>query len=159
MEIRTPAHVQRALDDLGLGIRVREHDAPTATAEEAAAAAGCELGAIVKSLCFTVNGEPVLILTAGDQRVDERKIDELYGVSRKKVRMADRDTTIAVTGYEPGGVPPIGLATTLPVLVDETLRRYEIVHAAAGASNATFPIPFQTLVQITDGRIADIAKG
>lgn len=158
MAARTPAHVQRALDALGLDIRVREHDAPTATAEEAAAAAGCELGAIVKSLCFTIDGVPVLILTAGDRRVDERKIGELYGVSRKRVRMADRDTTIGVTGYEPGGVPPIGLAEDLPVLVDETLGRYETVHAAAGASNATFPIPFETLVSVTAGRIADIAK-
>lgn len=158
MENRTPEHVQRALDELGLNIRVRFHDEPTATAEEAAEAAGCELGAIVKSLCFTVADQPVLILTAGDRRVDEKKVGALYDVSRKKVRMADYDTTATVTGYEPGGVPPVGLVQEIPVLVDSALERYEIVHAAAGADNATFPISLETLVTVTGGQVADISR-
>lgn len=158
MNNRSPEHVQRALDELGLNIAVRFHDAPTATAEEAAEAAGCELGAIVKSLCFKVDAQPVLILSSGDQRVDERKVAELYDVSRKKVRMADYDTTVAVTGYEPGGVPPIGLVQDVPVLIDSTLGRYEVVHAAAGADNATFPVHFETLVNVTGGRVVEIAK-
>lgn len=158
MENRTPEHVQRALDELGLNIRVRFHDEPTATAEEAAAAAGCELGAIVKSLCFKIDDQPVLILTAGDRRVDEKKVAGLYDVSRKKVRMADYDTAVTVTGYAPGGVPPVGLAQAIPVLVDSALGRYEIVHAAAGADNATFPIPLETLVTVTSGQVADISR-
>lgn len=155
---RTPDDVQRALDQLGLGIRVRRHGESTATAQEAAAAAGSELGAIVKSLCFEIDGQAVLILTAGDKRVDEKKVGALAGVSRKKVRMADYETTVSMTGYEPGGVPPLGLARELPVLIDSSLARYEVVHGAAGADDATFPIPFETLVSATGGRVADITR-
>ena len=86
MKQRTPDDVQAVLDDLGLGIKITIFDEPTSTAPEAAAAIGTELGTIVKSLCFTVNGEPVVVLTAGDMRVDDRKIAALYEVGRKKVK-------------------------------------------------------------------------
>lgn len=158
MEVRGPEDVQQALDAFGLPISVRHHSESAATAPEAAQAAGSELGAIVKSLCFTIGEQPVLILTAGDRRVDEKKVGALYGLSRKKVRMADRDTTIAVTGYEPGGVPPVGLAQEISVLIDSALARYKIVHGAAGAANATFPIAFETLVEMTGGKVADISR-
>ncbi len=158
MGVRGPEDVQRALDAFGLPINVRHHSESAATAPEAAQAAGSELGAIVKSLCFTVGEQPVLILTAGDRRVDEKRVGALYGLSRKRVRMADRDTTIAVTGYEPGGVPPVGLAQDIPVLIDAALGRYDTVHGAAGAANATFPIPFETLVEITGGKVVEISR-
>ncbi len=154
----TPADVQAALDALGLNIRVQFFEVSTATAPEAAAAAGAELGSIVKSLCFVVAGQPVVVLTAGDQRVDDRKLGELFGVGRKKVKIADAATTLAVTGYEIGGVPPIGHRTALPILIDATLQRFEVVYGAAGSPNAIFPIPFTTLVAVTAGRVVDIAK-
>jgi prolyl-tRNA editing enzyme YbaK/EbsC (Cys-tRNA(Pro) deacylase) len=158
MAARTPADVQTALDELGVDIQVEVHEESTATAEEAAEAAGCELGQIAKSLCFSVNGEPVLIITAGDKRVDDRKVGRLYDVSRKKVRLADFETTTEVTGYHPGGVPPVGHAQPIPILIDSTLGRYETIFAAAGSPQAIFPIPFDTLVAITGGTVADIAQ-
>lgn len=158
MAARTPVDVQVALDELGINIQVEIHEESTATAEEAAEAAGCELGQIAKSLCFTVNGEPVLIITAGDKRVDDRKVGSLYNVGRKKVRLADFETTAEVTGYDPGGVPPVGHAQPLPILLDASLGRFEMIYAAAGSPQAIFPIPFSTLVNITGGRVADIAR-
>lgn len=158
MAARTPADVQTALDELGVDIQVEVHEESTATAEEAAEAAGCELGQIAKSLCFSVNGEPVLIITAGDKRVDDRKVGRLYDVSRKKVRLADFEMTTDVTGYHPGGVPPVGLAQPLPILIDSTLGRYETIFAAAGSPQAIFPIPFDTLVAITGGTVTDVAQ-
>ena len=155
---RTPDDVQAALRELQTEIHVQIHDEPTSTAEEAADVAGCELGQIVKSLCFTVDDSPILILTAGDNMVDDRKIADLYDVGRKKVRMTDWDTTIEVTGYEPGGVPPVGLAEDIPILIDETFERYEKVYAAAGAPNAIFPIEVDRLIAITDGKLADIKR-
>lgn len=158
MEPRTPQHVQEALDALGLDIQVQMFGVSTATSQEAADAAGAPLGAIVKSLCFLVGDQPVLVLTAGDQRVDERKIAALYGVGRKKVRMPDAETTIAATGYAPGGVPPVGHSQPVPVYIDQTLRRFELVYGAAGAPNAIFPIAFDRLVEATGGQVVDVVR-
>lgn len=154
----TPEHVQTAMDERGLGIRIQFFEASTATSPQAAEAAGCEPGAIAKSLCFLVDGQPVVVVTSGDQRVDTRKLAALYGVGRKKVKMADAETTIAVTGYAPGGVPPLGHIQPLPVLIDRMLGRYETVWAAAGAPNAIFPIAYQKLVEATGGQVVDIAE-
>jgi Cys-tRNA(Pro) deacylase len=154
----TPDHVQAALDGLNLGIRVLLFEQSTATAPEAAAAVGCELGQIIKSLCFVVGEQPVVVLAAGDRRVDDRKLGALYGVGRKKVKIADPDKTVAVTGYAPGGVSPVGHRTQLPIIIDDSLRRYYMVYAAAGSSNAIFPISFDKLAQATGGQVADVAR-
>jgi prolyl-tRNA editing enzyme YbaK/EbsC (Cys-tRNA(Pro) deacylase) len=152
------ADVEAALEGLGLETRVMTFDDSTATAPEAAEAIGTALGSIVKSLCFVVAGQPVIVLTAGDRRVDDRKLSALYGVGRKKVKIADAETTIATTGYGPGGVPPVGHRRALPVWIDETLARFEIVYAAAGSEKDIFAVPYETLVEVTGGRVADLAK-
>jgi Cys-tRNA(Pro) deacylase len=154
----TSIDVQTALEALGLEIQITTFDIPTATALQAAEAIGTELGSIVKSLCFVIADQPVIVLAAGDQRIDDRKLGTLYDVGRKKVKIADAETTIGWTGYAPGGVPPIGHRTHLPVLIDQTLARFETVYAAAGSANSIFSMPFETLVSITNGRIADVAK-
>jgi Cys-tRNA(Pro) deacylase len=149
--------VQAALDAAGTGIRIIEHDESTATAEKAAAAAGCELGAIVKSLVFLVDGGPYLVLVAGDRMVDQRTLAAHLGVGKKKVKLADPQTVSEVAGYEVGGVPPIGHRTKLPTLVDESLGRFQTVWAAAGTANAVFPVAFEKLVEITEGKVIRIA--
>jgi Cys-tRNA(Pro) deacylase len=154
----TPDDVQQALESLGLDIRVQRFETSTATAQEAADSIGTDLGTIVKSLCFVVDGEPVIVLAAGDHRIDDRKLAALYDVGRKKVRIADAQTTLQTTGYLPGGVPPVGHLRPLPVLIDDTLSRFELVYAAAGSPHAIFPIPFGTLCEITGGRLVDLAK-
>ncbi len=155
---RTPEHVQAALDEKGLGIKVQTFESSTATSQEAADAAGCDLGAIAKSLCFLVDGAPVVIVTSGDRRVDTRKVAALYGVGRKKVKMADAEATLAATGYMPGGVPPLGHVRPVPILIDANLKRYAVVYGAAGSPNAIFPVPFETLVAATGGKVVDIAE-
>jgi prolyl-tRNA editing enzyme YbaK/EbsC (Cys-tRNA(Pro) deacylase) len=79
-------------------------------------------------------------------------------VGRKKVRIADAEKTIAETGYSPGGVPPVGHRTPLPVVIDETLGRFETVYAAAGSERSIFAVPYETLVRITGGSVADVTK-
>ncbi len=145
--------VQAALDTMGLDIHVVEFKASTATAPEAAAAAGCELGAIVKSLLFLIDGQPVLTLVAGDRLADQKKLATRFGVGKKKVKLADAETVLRVTGYEVGGVPPLGHPVKLPTLVDESLGRFETVWAAAGMHNAVFPIAYAKLVEITGGEV------
>ncbi len=158
MSLLTTQDVQEALALLGIDTQIHTFEESTATAPEAAAAIGTELGSIVKSLCFVIEGSPIVILTAGDQRVDDRKLGAIYGVSRKKVKIADSDTTVRETGYLPGGVPPVGHRTAIPVLIDSTLQRYETVYAAAGSANAIFPVDLSTLITVTQGKVVDIAK-
>jgi Cys-tRNA(Pro) deacylase len=156
--IKPSERVQAALDAICSGVHVVEFEASTATAPEAAAAAGCELGAIVKSLLFLIDGRPTLVLVAGDRKADAKKIAELSGVSKKKIKLADAETVRRVTGYEVGGVSPVGHETKLPVLVDESLGRFETVWSAAGAHNAVFPIAFSKLVEITGGRVTALTE-
>jgi Cys-tRNA(Pro) deacylase len=149
--------VRECLRKLGLEVQVLKASESTATAPQAAAAAGCELGAIVKSLLFLIDGAPVLVLVAGDQKADQRKLGRLFGVGKKRVRIADAETVEQVTGYLVGGVPPVGHLTTLPVIIDQTLERFETVWAAAGAPDVIFPMDTHLLIEITAGRVEDIA--
>lgn len=150
--------VQHTLDTLGSGIRVVELAASTATAPKAAAAVGCALGAIVKSLLFLIDGQAAIVLVAGDRKVDSRRIGALYDVGKKKVKLADAQTVLEITGYEVGGVPPVGHARPLPVLIDDSLSRFETVWAAAGAPNAVFPVPYTQLIEITSGHVVTLAE-
>lgn len=150
--------VQAALDAICSGIHVVEFEASTATAPEAAAAAGCELGAIVKSLLFMVDGQPALVLAAGDRMADSKKLAVLFGVGKKKVKLADAETVRRVTGYEVGGVPPVGHETRLATLIDASLGRFETVWGAAGMHNAVFPIAFSKLVEITGGQVVALTE-
>ncbi len=155
----TPSErVQAALDAMGLGIHVVEFGASTATAPEAAAAAGCELGAIVKSLLFMIDERPTLVLVAGDRKAGAKQLAARFGVSKKKVKLADAETVLRVTGFEVGGVPPVGHTQKLRTLIDATLGRYETVWAAAGTHTAVFPIAYSTLVQITNGETAALTE-
>jgi Cys-tRNA(Pro) deacylase len=158
MPLQTPDDVQAALDALSLGIQVQIQPTSTATAQQAAQSLGTPLGSIVKSLCFLVDGAPMVVLVAGDRKVDGIKLGHHLGVHRKKVRIADAETTITATGYAPGGVPPLGHRNRLPILIDDSLSRFEIVYAAAGATNAVFAISPSALAHATEGIVLDLAE-
>lgn len=155
----TPDDVQRAIDTFDSTIRIRFFDDSTATSQQAADAIGCLLGQIVKSLAFLVDDKPILILASGDGRVDDKKLATLFDVSRKKVKTASAEQCIAMYGYAPGGVPPIGIRTTdIPVYIDQSLERFDQLYAAAGAHNAIFPISRLDLIKMTGGNVVDIRK-
>lgn len=159
MEPLTPSHVQAALDRFGWDIKMRFFEESTATSQQAADAISCELGQIVKSLAFLIDGQPVLVLASGDQRVDTRKLAAKHDVGRKKVKAAKPEQCIEIYGYAPGGVPPIGHRTPdLPAYIDDSLRRYETVYAAGGAHNAIFPIGLAQLVEATGGEFMDVKE-
>lgn len=158
MEVYGPEHVAAALKYLGVDADIHTFEKSTRTAQEAADAIGTELGSIVKSLCFKVLDEPIVVLTSGDQRVDDRKIAKMYEVGRKKVRIASADDTIAFTGYAPGGVAPVGHRSKMTLYIDETLGRFDTVYAAAGTANTIFPIAYDKLVEITAGEVMDVVR-
>ncbi|MFQ5593676.1 MAG: YbaK/EbsC family protein [Anaerolineae bacterium] len=155
---RSVDRVGQALATLGVETEITHYPQGTRTAADAAAAIGVPLGSIVKSLVFTVDGEPLLVLVAGDRRADTAKLARLLGVSKKKIRFADADAVRAATGFAIGGVPPVGHKNTMPTFIDETLERFEVVHAAAGTPRANFPIAFEQLVEVTEGRLADVVE-
>jgi prolyl-tRNA editing enzyme YbaK/EbsC (Cys-tRNA(Pro) deacylase) len=152
--MRSVDRVRQALAAHGLDMEVRELPQSTRTAPQAAAAIGCELGAIVKSLLFLADGRPVLVLVAGDRRADPVILRTVLGASQ--VAMANADRVRAETGFTIGGVPPVGHTQPLRVFIDRSLARFEIVWAAAGGPNAVFPIRYATLVEITGGQVADV---
>jgi len=136
----TAAKVQERLRERGLEIEVRELTHSTRTAAEAAAAVGVETGQIVKSLVFAPPaGEPVLVLCAGDRRVDTASLGHGW-------RTATPTEVRAKTGFAIGGVPPIGHDVPLRTIVDESLRRFETVWFAAGTPNAVFSVRTDDLV-------------
>jgi len=148
--------VSQAALELGLDIQVIEFDQTTRTAADAAAAIGCQVGQIVKSLLFTVKGTPVMTLVSGDNRLDDRKLAALYEVGRKWVRRANAEVVKQVTGYTIGGVPPFGHQEPLPIFIDRDLLAYEVVWAAAGTPHAVFAIPPTKLVNVTSGSVVDL---
>lgn len=154
-----PARVQSALEALGLPGRVRVFDgASTHTAQEAADAVGCKLGQIVKTLFFMAEGRPTMALVAGDRQVDTAALAELVGVGRKKLKMGTPEEVLATTGYEVGGVAPVGWVHPCDVVADDSLRRFEDIWAAAGSPNAVFPARTGDLVGAIGAQWARIVK-
>lgn len=147
-----------ATQALDIEIEVVTHAEPTRTAQEAADAVGCAVDQIVKSLCFTVADKPVMVLVAGHNRLDEKKLARLFEVGRGKVKRANADLVKTATGYSIGGVNPFGLATEMPILVDEDLMRFDAVWTAAGTPNTVFEISSRALVLAVEGKVADVKK-
>lgn len=152
-------HVRRVLAKYAPDIEIRFFDASTATSQLAAEQIGCELGQIAKSIVFFVDDFPVMVVTSGDQRVDDRKLAAHFEVSRKRIRTANASECVAVTGYAPGGVPPIAhRRDDIRIFIDMSLKRYPQIFAAAGAANAIMPITVERLVRLSGGQSADLAK-
>ena len=151
--------VKRALADWGLDPNVvRELPADTSTAEAAAQAVDAPLGSIVKTLVFLADGTPLLVLVSGDRRADVHRLRAALGLSKKRLRIAQPAEVLDSTGFEVGGVPPVGHWTTVRTVIDRTLGRFDVVWAAAGSPNAVFPISYSQLVAITGGEVMDLIE-
>lgn len=148
--------VQDALRAAGFANEVVELPDSARTAAEAAAAVGCEVGQIVKSLLFQArpSGRPVLVAASGSHRVDERAVAAVLGES---IGRATPEFVREQTGYAIGGVPPVGHARPVVTVVDEALLQYPRVWAAAGHPHAVFALTPDELVRMTGGTVAKIA--
>jgi len=140
----------------GMDVEVRRFPEGTRTAADAAAAIGCEVGQIVKSLVFVAEeGRAVLALTSGANRVDETRLAEAVGADR--VRKADADEARQATGYSIGGTPPFGHDALLAVVCDRDLAAFDEVWAAAGSPQHVFAIDPADLVRVAGARVVDLA--
>ncbi len=162
MQPLTPQNVQAVIDRVMPGTQIIFFENTTATSQQAADNIGCLLGQIVKSICFLVEledrREPIIVLTSGDQKVDDRKIADLYGVGRKKVKVATADELVEIYGYPPGSVPPFGHRQPIRTYIDQTLSRWDQLYAAGGDHNAIFPITLAVLVSTTGGEMRDVVR-
>ncbi len=143
--------IQDLLTGQGYDLVVVEHSESTRTAQEAADRAGCSLGQITKSLIFQgkTSGKPILVLTSGANRVDEKILARYAG---EPIRRADADFVRGVTGFAIGGVPPLGHINSIVTFLDEDLLQYETIWAAAGTPNAIFELTPTQLQAMTGGQ-------
>lgn len=148
--------VQDALRAAGFSNEVVELPDSARTAADAAAAVGCGVGQIVKSLLFEArpSGRAVLVAASGSHRVDEQAVAALLG---EGIARASAEFVRERTGFAIGGVPPIGHAQPVVAVVDEALLAYDRVWAAAGHPHAVFALTPDELVRMTGGRVARIA--
>ncbi|MET9604412.1 YbaK/EbsC family protein [Streptomyces sp. NPDC006512] len=145
-----------ALAGLGLELSVRTFPEGTRTAADAAAAIGCELSQIVKSLVFAADGVPVLVLMDGASRVDVAAVRRELGAG--KVTRADAALVRETTGYAIGGVPPFGHRTRTRVLADPALLDHAVVWAAAGTPHSVFPMAPRELIAHAGAALADVRE-
>ena len=154
------ANVQRVIDaaaGLGLDIEPRTFPEGTRTAQEAADAIGVELGQIVKSLVFGVDGEVVVAYVSGANQLDESKLAVAAGGAM--CQRVDAEVVRSTTGFPIGGVPPFGHATTLRIFIDPDLLQYDEVWAAAGTWHDVFGIGPHKLVEASGGLVTDLKRG
>ena len=140
--------------DTNLSIVCLEQTAKTA--QDAATALGCNVGAIVKSLLFHSRDRFVLCLVSGDKRCSLNKLKNIFNI--KDVSMAHPNEVKKITGYTIGGVSPTGHLTKIKIFIDETLNRFSSIFAAAGHPNAVFEINFENLIALTSGEINEITE-
>lgn len=147
--------VQAALAARGFANQVVELADSTRTSAEAAAAIGCQVAQIAKSLIFQgkASGQGILVIASGSNRVNEKRLAELVG---EKIVRPDADFVRTVTGFVIGGVPPLGHDQPLTTYIDEDLCQYANIWAAAGHPNAVFPLTPAELQAMTGGQVVKV---
>lgn len=153
----TALRTLQLLHEAGLATRVVEFEQPTRTSAEAAAAIGCTVAEIAKSIVFRgkESGLAVVVVASGDNRVSEAKVAAQVG---EALARADADFVRNATGYAIGGVAPVGHAQPVKLLLDRDLKRFDTVWAAAGTPFSVFPLSPAQLQTLTDAEWADIRQ-
>ena len=115
-----------------------------------------ELAQIAKTLCFLADGKPILIVACGDKKIDTKKWGR--AIEAKKIKMADAETVMQITGFAPGGVCPFALRQQVSVYLDNSLKEYDITFIAAGTPHSALPISAEMLEKVTGGSWVDATK-
>ena len=147
---------EKSLRDFDQSLKVIVLDKSARTAQDAATALGCNVGAIVKSLLFKTNDSFLLCLVAGDKRASLNKIKKI--INKKDVSMANPEDVKSQTGYTIGGVSPIGHLKQIEIIIDNSLERFNELFAAAGHPNCVFKINFTNIQKITNGKVENITE-
>lgn len=149
--------VRKYFSSFGMEERIREFEVSSATVELAAQAVGCIPARIAKTLSFKIGEEPILIVAAGDAKIDNRKYKDQFG---KKAVMLSQEEVSEKIGHAVGGVCPFGIPDTVSVYLDESLKRFETVFPAAGSSNSAIELSLEELMQYSRAKEwIDVCKG
>ncbi|AGL00351.1 YbaK/EbsC family protein [Desulfoscipio gibsoniae] len=146
------ARVRRYVKEFDAGLAPLVFSEATSTVEEAARALGVEPGMIAKTLLFRAGDQYGLFVVAGDVRVSTKKVKALLG---GKPRMATPEEVEEITGYRVGGVCPFALATDVPIYLDASMQRFDVIYPAAGTAHSALPITFEKLKDITLGTVVE----
>ena len=148
-------YVKEYIKTLPIRLNIMEFDeGSTKTSQMAAEQLGVEVGQIAKSILFTTENGPILVVTSGDVKVSTSKLKKVLGV---KPKMASYDECELVTGFKPGGICPFALKNEVTIFIDKSLDRFDLVYAAAGTANTAVPITLEELLIVTDGSLVDLA--
>ena len=147
---------EKSLKQFNPDLKVIELEQTARTANDAATALGCKVGAIVKSLLFKAGENFILCLVSGDKRCSLNKLKKI--LNEKDVSMANPDDVKRVTGYTIGGVSPTGHLTKINIYIEENLKNFNSIFAAAGHPNAVFEIDFEDLKGLTQGETKEITE-
>jgi Cys-tRNA(Pro) deacylase len=147
---------EKSLKQFNPDLKVIELEQTARTANDAATALGCKVGAIVKSLLFRAGDNFVLCLVSGDKRCSLNKLKKI--LDEKDVSMANPEDVKRITGYTIGGVSPTGHLTKTKIYIDENLKNFNSIFAAAGHPNAVFEIDFENLKALTKGETKEITE-
>ena len=149
------ARVREVLARHGLAAEIREFDASTRTSADAAAAIGCAVAQIAKSVIFRAKGgnQPVLVIASGVNRIDEKKLEAALG---DKIGRADAEFVRSATGFAIGGVAPVGHTGPIRIFIDADLNQYDEIWAAAGSPNSVFRLTPTDLRRITGGQVLKV---
>ena len=147
---------EKSIKEFDPNIKIICLDQTARTAQDAATALGCNVGAIVKSLLFSAGEGFVLCLVSGDKRCSLNKLTKI--LDKKDVSMAKPDDVKKITGYTIGGVSPVGHLTRIKIFIDRSLERFTEVFAAAGHPNCVFKINLNKLINLTSGEIRDLSE-
>ena len=147
---------ERFLKDFDKSLEVIILENSARTAQDAAKALDCNVGAIVKSLLFRTGDDFILCLVAGDKRCSLNKLKKLK--DKKDISMASPEEVKTQTGYTIGGVSPIGHINNIEIIIDKSLERFNQLFAAAGHPNCVFKINFINIQKITNGKVEDIIE-
>jgi Cys-tRNA(Pro) deacylase len=147
--------VKKQFEELQLDLSVMEFEQSSATVALAAEAVGVEPNRIAKTMAFKVADEHILIVIAGEGRIDNKKYKQFFGTKAKMLKVED---VIDITGHPVGGVCPFGLKTPMKIYLDETLRVYDCVYPAGGTPSSAVKISIDTLESVTGGTWTDICK-
>tara|TARA_B100000214_G_C23623402_1_gene470578 strand:- start:59 stop:541 length:483 start_codon:yes stop_codon:yes gene_type:complete len=148
--------VEKSIKEFDPNLNIVYLEQTARTAQEAATALGCNVGAIVKSLLFKAEDNFVLCLISGDKRCSLKTLKKI--LDKKDVSMAYPDDVKKITGFTIGGVSPVGLLNKVKIYVDSNLERFTTVFAAAGHPNCIFKIEFNELIKLTSGEIKEITE-
>jgi prolyl-tRNA editing enzyme YbaK/EbsC (Cys-tRNA(Pro) deacylase) len=151
-----PADLQAFIQDRAIPGEILHLETPTPTVETAALAVGAAPERIVKSILFLVDGRAVLAIACGPDRVETRALAAYYAVGRKRVKLADAETVLELTGFQVGAMPPFGHRQPLPTLVDRRVLDRPEVYAGGGSEQSLLRISPQAILQVTRAEVLDL---